>query len=292
MKREVNKVGVSFGYWASTWDDDLKPYILRAKKTGMEVLEIMSGSLMDASDAELAEIRELAAANGIRLIMGLTLDDETDISSPDKSIRDAGIARLTKLFGVMDKIDCRLVGGLTYGAWGGTIKSLDEKVMRTENSIASLKQVIGLAEELGITFCVEVVNRFEQYMLNTAAEARAFIERLDSPNAGICLDTFHMNIEESDMAGAIRTAGDLLAHVHLGENNRRVPGTGEMNWEPLMTALNDIDYQGAVVMEPFIQAGSAVGNSVALWRDLSDKATEEELDTIISGGADFIRSQM
>ena len=288
----MNKVGVSFAYWAHSWDADLRPFIQRAKKTGMEVLEIMSGSLMDASDAKLAEIKDLAAGNGIRLTMGMTLDEATDISSDDRAIREAGIQRLTKVLRIMDKLDCRLIGGLTFGAWGGKIADMDEKARRTENSVSAIREIITTAEEYNITYCVEVVNRFEQYMLNTAAEARAFIERIGSPNGGICLDTFHMNIDESDMAGAIRTAGDLLAHMHVGENNRRVPGTGEMNWDNVMGALRSIGYKGAVVMEPFLRAGDAVGDAVALWRDLSGNADEEQMDEMIARGAEFIRGKL
>ena len=288
----MNKVGVSFAYWAHTWDADLKPFIQRARKTGMEVLEIMSGSLMDASAAQLEELGAMAADNGIRLTMGMTLDEGTDVSSEDRGVRDAGIQRLTRVLRIMDKLDCRLIGGLTYGAWGGKIANMEEKARRTDNSVASVRQVVKIAEELGITFCVEVVNRFEQYMINTAAEAREYIERVGSPNGGICLDTFHMGIEENDMAGAIRTAGNLLAHMHVGENNRRVPGTGEMNWDNLFGALKGIGFKGAVVMEPFLRAGDAVGDAVALWRDLSGNASEERMDEIIAKGAAFVRGKL
>lgn len=288
----MNKVGVSFAYWARTWDADPKPFIRRANKTGLEVLEIMSGALIDAADAQLEEIRALAAENGIRLVMGITLDDATDVSSEDSAIRSAGIRRMKAVLRIMDKLDCRLIGGLTFGAWGGKVADMGEKARRTEHSVASIREIIKVAEQYDITYCVEVVNRFEQYMLNTAAEAREFIGRVGSPNAAICLDTFHMNIEESKMAGAIRTAGDRLAHFHVGENNRRVPGTGEMNWDAILGALRDVEYKGAVVMEPFLQAGNAVGDAVALWRDLSGNATEEQLDEWIAQGAAFIRGKL
>ena len=288
----MNKVGVSFAYWARAWDADLKPFIERAKKTGMEVLEIMSGSLMDASDAQLAEIGAMAADNGIRLTMGMTLDEKTDISSGDRAVREAGIKRMTRVLRIMDKLDSRLIGGLTFGAWGGTIANMDEKKRRTDNSVASNREIVKVAEELDITYCVEVVNRFEQYMLNTAAEAREYIERVGSPKGGICLDTFHMGIEEDSMAGAIRTAGNLLAHMHVGENNRRVPGTGEMNWDNIASALKDIGFMGAVVMEPFIRCGDEVGDAVALWRDLSGNAGETRMDELITNGAAFIRGKL
>ena len=288
----MNRVGVSFAYWAHTWEADVKNSILRAAKTKMEALEIMSGSLMEATDAHLEEIRAVAAGNGIQLTMGMTLDGNTDISSEDSGIRNAGIQRLTKVLHIMDKLDCRILGGLTYGAWGGKISSLAEKPKRVALSIDSIKKLVKVAEDLNIQYCVEIVNRFEQYLINTAAEARDFILRVDSPNAKICLDTFHMNIDEDDMAQAIRTAGDLLAHMHVGENNRRIPGTGPMDWDALIGALKEIGYNGAIVMEPFLRAGDDVGDGVALWRDLSNNATENQMDAMIMQGADFIRSKL
>jgi D-psicose/D-tagatose/L-ribulose 3-epimerase len=74
---------------------------------------------------------------------------------------------------------------------------------------------------------------------------------------------------------AIRTAGPLLGHFHTGENNRRVPGKGRPPWHEIGTALRDIGYSGAVVMEPFVKTGGGVGSDIKVWRDLSDNADAE-----------------
>ena len=117
---------------------------------------------------------------------------------------------------------------------------MDEKRRKEDLSVAGMKQLLKVAEDNGVLYCCEVVNRFEQYLLNTAEEAVAFMQRLDSPNAKILLDTFHMNIEEDDMVEAIRTAGPYLGHFHTGENNRRTPGTGKLPWKEMAQALKDI----------------------------------------------------
>ena len=92
------------------------------------------------------------------------------------------------------------------------------------------------------------------------------------------LDTFHMNIEEDSIGGAIRTAGSLLGHLHTGECNRRVPGKGRTPWREIGEALRDIGYNGTVVMEPFIKMGGTVGSDIKVWRDLSEGANEAEMD--------------
>ena len=172
----------------------------------------------------------------------------------------------------------RYIGGLTYGAWNTSLDGdLEEKASRVDQSIDVLRDVANVAEDHDVVCSVEVVNRFEQYMLNTAEEARSFVERVDSPNVGIMLDTFHMNIEEDDMADAIETAGEHLTHFHLGENNRRPPmADGNLPWNEIGEALREIDYDGPVVMEPFLLPGGSVAPDIGMWRDLSGDGNLDE----------------
>ena len=101
------------------------------------------------------------------------------------------------------------------------------------------------------------MNRFEHFMMNTAAEGIAFCERVGSPNCKLLLDTFHMSIED--------------------ETNRRPPGEGRIPWPEIFGALREIDYQGAVTMEPFLVPGGEVGRDVSLYRDLLGSADRDEL---------------
>ena len=132
-----------------------------------------------------------------------------------------------------------------------------------------MKEAVKAAEDNGVTFSMEVVNRFEQKIMNTAAEAVAYVERVGSPNAKVMLDTFHMNIEEDFAADAILTAGDKLGHFHIGENNRMPPGYGHIPWTEIAAALRKIGYTGDVVMEPFVLPGGPVGRDIKIYRDLS-----------------------
>jgi D-psicose/D-tagatose/L-ribulose 3-epimerase len=116
---------------------------------------------------------------------------------------------------------------------------------------------------------MEVVNRFEQFIMNTADEAVAYIEAVGSPNARVMLDTFHMNIEEDFIDDAIVKTGDRLGHLHIGENNRMPPGYGHIPWTEIGAALRRIHYQGYVVMEPFLMPGGQVGRDIKVFRDLS-----------------------
>jgi D-psicose/D-tagatose/L-ribulose 3-epimerase len=103
------------------------------------------------------------------------------------------------------------------------------------------------------------------------------------------LDTFHMNIEEDSIGGAIRTAGSYLGHLHTGECNRKVPGKGRTPWREIGEALKDINYDGGVVMEPFVRMGGTVGSNIKVWRDISNGANEEQLDRDAQEALEFSR---
>lgn len=133
-----------------------------------------------------------------------------------------------------------------------------------------MKEAVRAAKHNHVTFNLEVVNWFEQYLLNTAAEAVAYVDAVGSPNVRILLDTFHLNIEEDFVGQAIRLAGDKPGHFHVGENNRMPPGYGHIPWTEIGAALRDIGYTGDVVMEPFVSPGGQVGSDIRVYRDLGE----------------------
>ena len=161
----------------------------------------------------------------------------------------------------------------------------DERWVR---DAARMKEVAKTVEDCGVYFNMEVVNRFEQYLLNTAEEAAAYVKQVGSPNCKILLDSFHMNIEEDSFSGAIRTAGRFLGHVHIGETNRRAPGAGKMAWDEIFGTLREIGYGGAVVMEPFLIPGGEVGRDIKIFRDLE----VDDMDREAKRALDFVRGKL
>lgn len=127
-------------------------------------------------------------------------------------------------------------------------------------------------------FCLECLNRYEGYLLNTARKGMEFVQEADVPSVKLLLDTFHMNIEEDSMPDAILTAGPYLQRLHTGKSNRRIPGQGGLPWNDIGRALRVISFQGDVVMEPFVRAGGTIGREIKVWRQLADKVDEESLD--------------
>ncbi len=105
------------------------------------------------------------------------------------------------------------------------------------------------ARAAGVRIYLEPLNRFEDHMLNRVGQAVELVRALDDPFVRVIADTFHMNIEEDDSAAALGAAGDLLAHVHLGDNTRAHPGTGQIDFGRIAAALEEASFAGWVAME-------------------------------------------
>ena len=155
-----------------------------------------------------------------------------------------------------------------------------------------MREIIKVAEDNGVTYCVEAVNRFETCLINTAQEALDYVAEVDSPNIGVLLDTYHMNIEENSIGDAIRLVGDKLTSFHTGENNRTAPGRGHLNWDEIFGALAEIGYKNRIVCEPFVMQGGEVGRDIKVFRDLLENPTEERIDAEAKYILDFEKAMM
>jgi D-psicose/D-tagatose/L-ribulose 3-epimerase len=100
----------------------------------------------------------------------------------------------------------------------------------------------------GVRPCIEPINRFETYFINRGEQAMALAEAT-GPDCGVCLDAFHINIEEADWRQAILDVGDRLTDFHVAENNRMPPGMGDYDWTEVIALLSKIGYDGALTME-------------------------------------------
>jgi D-psicose/D-tagatose/L-ribulose 3-epimerase len=292
----MNAIGMHYGFWSHNWDEiEYLPLIEKVHRLGFDICEVASTDFGYFSDEKLRELKHCADDNHIRFTYSIGLGPEHDLASDDKQVRDNGIAHVTRILQSMPKVGATVLNGVSYAGWQAMPSygiTMDEKRRKEDLAVDSMKQLMAVAEDCGVTYCCEVVNRFEQYLLNTAEEGVAFVKRLESPNAKVLLDTFHMNIEEDDMVQAIRATGSYLGHFHTGENNRRTPGTGNLPWKEMAQALKDIHYEGALVMEPFLLMGGSIAYDIKVWRDLSRGASEEEMDQKAAKSCAFLRDLM
>jgi len=281
--------GIYYAYWEQEWSADYIPYIKKAAKLGFDILEIACTPIPSYSEGKLRELRECAAANGIRLSAGHGPSARHNIASADPSVVREGMAFYTDLYKKLGLLGITSIGGGIYSYWPVDYTREIDKAGDRARSIESIRKLSFAAEDCGITLCLEVLNRFEGYLLNTAAEGNAFVDEVGRSNVKVMLDTFHMNIEEDSFGGAIRSAGARLGHFHIGEANRRVPGKGRIPWREIGDALQDIGYTGGVVMEPFVRMGGMVGSDIKVWRPLESETREDCLDRDARDALTFTR---
>lgn len=285
------KYGIYAPYWTHEWATENEHYIPKVKKLGFDVLEISCVNLIRTytTDERLLELKQCAAENGVTLTSGYGPTKEQNICSDDPEVVARAMDFFQNLLPKLQLLGVKILGGGLYSYWPLDPSMKMDREAEMERAIKNLQILAKTAEECDVTLGLEVLNRYEGYMLNTCDQAKEFIDAVGSSHVKIMLDTFHMNIEEDNMAAAIRKAGKDLCHLHLGEQNRRVPGKGTLPWQEIGQALRDIDYQGAAVMEPFVMSGGTIGSEIKVWRDLVPNATEEQLDKDAEGAVKFVR---
>ena len=203
----MNKLGIFMNFWEKNWAADHKKYIRKAADIGFDILEFQAQPLLEMTDDHIRELKKEADDVGIELTYSLGLDRRYDVSSLDENVRKGGVKYLQDIVRKMNVGGGTLLSGVSYAGWGVPDNMGDSKKPYWDQSIKSMKEIIKVAEDCGVTYCVEAVNRFETCLINTAKEALDYVAEVDSKNIGVLLDTYHMNIEEDSIGDAIRLVG-------------------------------------------------------------------------------------
>lgn len=287
------KYGIFYAYWERQWNVDYCKYMKKAKEAGFDIMEIQCTGLKDLSADAIVRLKAARDEYGIQLTAGYGPAADQSMASDDPAVVQNGLNFWKDTFKVFQKLDITQVGGGLYGCWPVDYSKPVHKERDLQNSIQNMKTLADIAMDHGVVnLGMEVLNRHEGYLLNTAKEAKAYVEAVDKPNVKIMLDTYHMLLEEDSFRKAVLTAGKHLGHLHVGENNRKLPGQGKyVPWEELAQAIHDIGYDGTIVMEPFVIHGGQIGQDIRIWRDLIDDQSEARLDADAKESLVFLKKK-
>jgi D-psicose/D-tagatose/L-ribulose 3-epimerase len=264
-----NPIGVISMFYARPFEREHFPTLGRMKAAGASAIELL---VPEPGELDLAEARAAIADAGLSVVLAARVNLARDLASPDKTAHEAGIAYLQACVKSAVALGAKIVGGPLYGAplvFAGRPPSPcdpGERRRRIDAVVAGLRLAAKDAAEAGVRFAVEPLNRFETDIANTARHACQIVDAVASPAVGVMLDTFHMNMEESDLPQAIRRTGNRLFHFQANENHRGFVGSGHVDWPPIARALLDIGYEGPIVLEPFRRDDEAAGVTLAQWR--------------------------
>lgn len=148
-------------------------------------------------------------------------------------------------------------------------------------AIEGIQAVADHAAAQNVQLCIEAWNRYETHFINRIPQAVDLMRDVGRPNVGVMGDTFHMNIDDPDIAGAVRDAGAAMIHIHFADSNRAAPGQGHTNFVPVMQALKDVGYKGHITFE-LLPAGSDPFATLRKGggREFYDNYTQQAIQTI------------
>ena len=258
--------------------------VQRARAAGFDLIEF---PLMEPDTFDSETARRSAEEEGLHTTASLGLPLEADISSDDPSIAAAGL----RLLNVALDRTAEMGGSHMCGVLYGSMRKHMAPASATgrASSVDGIRSLAARASSLGVRLSLEVVNRYETNLINTGRQALEYLKEVDRPDVSVHLDTYHMNIEESDLFQPILDAGDRLGYVHIGESHRGYLGTGSVDFGSAFRALDRINYDGPIVFESFSSAvvSATLSNTLGIWRNLWSDG-----DDLAAHANRFIRDQL
>jgi sugar phosphate isomerase/epimerase len=252
--------GGPFVFW-----DDLAVRCKRARELGFDAVEVFPPG-PDAIDP--VTLRELLDDNGLSLAAVGTgagwVKHKLTLTSPDEAIREKAIAFIRSIMELAAKFDAPAIIGSMQG------RSADSETKPTAlrylgNALFKLDEC---ATDLGVTLLYEPLNRYETNLINTLDEGVRFLKALRTQNVKLLADLYHMNIEETNLADALRAAGTYVGHIHFADSNRKAAGLGHTDFAPIVAALKEIGYAGYLSAEvyPLPDSDTAAKQTIASFR--------------------------
>ena len=272
------RFGMHSSLWTAAWTrEGAELSVSEAARCGLEVVEI---ALLEPEKIDVAHSRELFRRYHMAPTCSLGLPPEAEATQHPERAEQF----LTRALDVAHALGSSTLTGVTYSTLGyrsGSPPTTGEY----DNMAKALKPVARRARDYGMTLGLEPCNRYETHMLNTVQQAHAFLQRLDEPAVMIHLDTYHANIEEKGFAAALACGYGKVSYVHLSESDRGVPGSGNIAWQSVMTALKGAGFDGDLVIESFVTMPPQLASALSVWRPVARDRAQ-----VLDIGLPYLRS--
>jgi len=275
------KYGVNTMVWTTQVDDRHSRLFLRIREWGFDGVELF---LSPSEPVSIPMVGRILDELGLERTTCSVLPREANLIDADRNVRARGLEFLKQCVERTAELGGRLICGPLYaglGVMSGRRRTEDEWKWAVEGLQVAAQQ----ARKVDVTLCVEPLNRFETYFLNTLSDAAQLVCDVGESNVLVHFDTFHANIEERHPADSLRAVAKMLGHVHVSENDRGIPGTGHNDWRGILSALKEVRYDGWMTIESFAQPEPELAAAAAIWRDLAPSG-----DELARRGLQFIKA--
>nr|MBC7243885.1 sugar phosphate isomerase/epimerase [Chloroflexota bacterium] len=230
-------------YGVCTWifgDESLAEIAARLASLGYDGVELLG----DLARVDAREVNAVLNGQGLK-VLSLT-PENVDLAHPDDGIRQAALDYYCRLLDLASSLGNPIV--CCHGAVG-RVRAVTSYWEERDIFAEAVRLIAQRAQQYGLKIAMEVLNRYEAHLLNTAQEALRFIEEVDMENVGILLDAYHMNIEEADLRSAILSVGTHLFLFHAADSNRQAVGRGHTDFIGLMRTLREVGYNDSIIIE-------------------------------------------
>ena len=265
------KYGMNLLLWTGDLTEAHLPVLESLKKMGYDGVEL---PLFAPDPDKWAKWRKPLDDLGFERTAVTIRTEENNPISPDAAVRAKGVAANKLTLDACAAVGAQSLVGPYHsaiGSFSGAGPTADE----WKWGVDSMRQVAEHAGKVGVTLAVEPLNRFEIYLLNCVKDAVRFVRDVNHPSCRTMYDSFHANIEEKNVAAAIKEVAPVCAHVHISENDRGTPGQGGVNWKATFDTLKEINYDGWLVVDAFGLALPEIAAATKIWRRMY--SSEEQL---------------
>jgi D-psicose/D-tagatose/L-ribulose 3-epimerase len=259
------KLGIHSLVFTDDWvETNARSACETAKKIGFDLMEVL---IFDPATLDVGMTKRVIVEAGLEPRLGMALPASADISSDDASTAKAGEAMVRRCLDIAAEIGAPGVSGITYAAFNRY--AAPPTIGQRERVAAALSRLDAYASGLRLKLGIEPVNRYESHMVNSLDQAADLIRMSGGRSLFIHMDTFHMNIEEADIAATIARNAAYLGYAHVADNHRGEVGAGTYDWTTYFRALAVAGYAGDFTIESFSarMLGPGLVGGVSLWRE-------------------------
>ena len=257
------KIGIGVGLWQYPFNSERVDLLKKIEDFGFDVVELL---IEDKSKKNLEIIKENIKKTRLKCVIGSSFV-EGNLISDDVNVVKRGVKYIKDSIDLCEYLESGILTGPTYGSLINTdFLNSAVKNKAKEQAVELLREIGIYASVKNIKIALEPLNRYESNFLNTAHEGIDLIKEINLPNVGLNLDTFHMHIEEKSSKKAVLDAGEHLFHLHVPENDRGTPGTGDVDWDGISESLRKINFTGTIVMESGSSYVEEIAKLGAFWR--------------------------
>ena len=259
------KLGVSGFAWTAKLEPSHLEVLPEIREIGFHGFEV---PMFDPADLPVAAIRTAFEANDLECTVCAILPTGINPISRDATTREKSILHIRQCIETSAELGAKILGGPLYAPIGYLPghRPNDDEWNWAVDAFRAIGEVLDANQ---MTLSIEPVNRSETFFLRTAKDTALLCEAIDHPRIGVTIDTFHANIEESNIPNAVLMLGSKLKHIHVSENDRSLLGEGHIDFPEIIVSLRDVGFSGYLMIEGFGYLPNEMNAPGRLWANMS-----------------------